>query len=378
MKRINKEYLYLFFSFLTTLFINWGKKGIKNSHFDKILVVKLDHIGDVVTATPVFEALKNRYPEAHVSLLLGSWSKDVVKNNPNIDELILYDSSSFMRNKQRKHSLTYYFNILRTIRLSEFKLIIDLRGDWFTLILAVLSKCTFRLDRGTVRFKKKISKLFNRFSENTTHEVICNLEIVQPLGIKLHQVKTKIYLTNEEMDEANTILKHYGISENDTLIVIHPGAPWKPRRWSVRKFVNIANWCVSKKNAKVVLIGGHDEIMLKDHLTQFIDKRVIVLIGQTNLRQTMSIINRATMLVCNDSGPMHLASALGTPVVALFGPENPNKFGPWGSNNIVLHKKVDCFPCKQKTCTKADNTCVNLITESEVKKAIESILGETI
>ncbi|RKY86261.1 hypothetical protein DRQ11_08665 [candidate division KSB1 bacterium] len=210
------------------------------------------------------------------------------------------------------------------------------------------------------------------------HEVICNLEIVQPLGIKLHQVKTKIYLTNEEMDEANTILKHYGISENDTLIVIHPGAPWKPRRWSVRKFVNIANWCVSKKNAKVVLIGGHDEIMLKDHLTQFIDKRVIVLIGQTNLRQTMSIINRATMLVCNDSGPMHLASALGTPVVALFGPENPNKFGPWGSNNIVLHKKVDCFPCKQKTCTKADNTCVNLITESEVKKAIESILGETI
>ncbi|RKY87023.1 hypothetical protein DRQ11_07240, partial [candidate division KSB1 bacterium] len=114
MKRINKEYLYLFFSFLTTLFINWGKKGIKNSHFDKILVVKLDHIGDVVTATPVFEALKNRYPEAHVSLLLGSWSKDVVKNNPNIDELILYDSSSFIRNKQRKHSLTYYFNILRT------------------------------------------------------------------------------------------------------------------------------------------------------------------------------------------------------------------------------------------------------------------------
>ncbi|MFC1562509.1 glycosyltransferase family 9 protein [candidate division KSB1 bacterium] len=364
------EYLLYFTSLIISKLINSNKN---KSNIGSILIVKLDHLGDVITSLPSVYAIRRKFPEAEITSLVGEWVKDVLKNNPYIDNVIIYNSKRF-EPKKHKYSLSKTVKLLSNIFEKRYDLIVGLRDDWLTLVFSLIYFPKVRIDRGTVRFRlkyKKFSDLFLRrtSSDKNIHEIDTNMMIAETGGIDQIKEEKSIFLTDKERNWAEDFLASLGL-KGKRFVIISPGAKWKYRRWDVRKFANLADKIKKEFELEIVIAGSKDEIDTAEEMQKIMKGDSISIAGKTNIRQILSLLERALLCITNDSGMVHLSSGLNVPIAAIFGPQDPEKFGPWSDNSIVFHKKVDCFPCSQKKCIQKNSPCVNLIDVNDVFKKI--------
>ena len=370
------EYLLYFFSFIISLCIN-GNKKIAGQPYEKILVIKLDHTGDVITSLPAVDSIRKRFPGSNISFAAGSRSKEIVENRPDIDTVYVYNSKRFARGQK-----TPLFGRIKTLRLifqKKYDLIIGLRDDWLTIICSLIYMPSARADRGTVRLKMKLKRLFS-FSKRDNyviHEVDTNLVIVEMAGAQPVRAVPCIFISEEERKSASGILSSFHIREKK-YVVISPGAKWEYRRWNVEKFALLADNIKSRFNMDIVISGTNEESGIAEEMSKLMKEESINISGRTTIKQSAAVIEKSALLIANDGGMVHLASAMNVPTAAIFGPQDPERFGPWSEKSVVFHKKVDCFPCSQKKCKRRDNPCVNRIETEEVFSGIKNILqGDT-
>jgi len=381
------EYVRLFLSALVSTIVDIvGPLGRQKP--PKILVVKLDHLGDVVTATPVFRALRGAYPDARIDALVGSWAQPLLAGNPNVDLILTYDSSRFSRSEGSRRSFPQRFRQMRAIGARRYTHIIDLRGDSWTLLLPFLSGAKRRVDRGTVRLESWLTKRMWAFGgtppgPEPVHEVETNLAVIQPLlGPSGSQpppstvsTRVEVFVTDADRRALTERTRMFGIPDGAALVVIHPGASWRPRAWRPERFAEVAREILDRYPVHICFVGTTEDADIADRIAILIQDRRAHFLFELRLIETATLIERAVLFIGNDSGIAHLAAACGTPQIALYGPQDPRRFRPWSSRAIVLHKPVPCFPCKQKVCVVPHNPCVNLIFVEEVMRGAESVLG---
>jgi ADP-heptose:LPS heptosyltransferase len=173
-------------------------------------------------------------------------------------------------------------------------------------------------------------------------------------------------------------LEERGIPVAGRLVVIHPGAAWRPRAWRPERFGAVADWILGHYDARVLLVGSEDERDVEDAVRRSIKgDRVHALVGALTLEELTALLARAALFIGNDSGPAHLAAACGVPSIVLFGPQDPRRFGPWSERTLVLHHPVACFPCRQTVCVLAEDPCVNRNEVADVITRARDILGPT-
>jgi len=364
--RTLEEYTTLVFSFIIGLFY---RNRISSADIKRIAVIKLDHIGDVILSIPAIINLGENFPDAHITIVVNPVSEQIARLIPHVDEVICYNARFFDRTgKAKAFDFVKGLHFAKNMKSRNFDLIVDLRGSFASLLFALIAKSKYRIDRGTylIHRRRNHSKLSSktvavkRRGDQWTlkHEAEISLDILVKAGVLIRTKKSS--LDPSRIPDAP-------IEYPDVSVVIHPGGPMLIKRWSADRYVELTRQLLQRYPIRIALIGGKDESELVNSIVSAVgDDRVIDLSGKLTLIQLASLFYKADLFIGNDSGPMHIASACGTKVIGLYGPTDPERFGPYGDNCIALRMEDKCQPCSQDECKFKDYRCVDLISVEDV------------
>ena len=335
---------------------------------ESILVLRLYFVGDVLLATPVLEALKRRFPGARLTVLIKKRAVAVLEGNPHVDEVVVYDAA------ENYHSPKWARRLASGLRRRRFSLAVDLTGDLRSSWLLFASDPGFRVGLNHVGMGFLLDRRIDYRA--TGHVVDHLLTAVEPLGAHSSDPAPRMYLTEEERAEAGALLAEVGVDTSSGALALSPGANWPFRRWRPERFGELAALARERLGLVSIVLGSGNDSGLAEAAVASSSGAAVSLAGRTNLRGLAAAAERVRAFVGNDSGPMHIAASVGTPVVGLFGPNTPERFGPRGAPSRVLWKRPACSPCSQKKCVRPDSTCMDEITVREVLHALESLLNE--
>jgi predicted lipopolysaccharide heptosyltransferase III len=334
-----------------------------------ILIIKLRYIGDVLLATPVLHALRERFPDAHIAAAVNRGTEDILKWNPDLNEVLVVERSG----------LAAQLRFLGEIRRRRFDCVIDLTDGDRAAILARFSSAPVRIGLNEEhRWRGLLYTAVARLEPSVPHRIERDLETVRSLGIQ-PKAGLPVLRTSAQDDEAAARLLDEIAGEPlsngmQPLIMFQPGARYWFKAWPVERFADLANRLAERGDCRI-LIGGHaQERAMADDIAARTRAKPVVLAGRTTVLQYAAILKRCALFVGNDNGPMHMAAALSVPVVALFGPSNPAEWGPRGERVEVLYKGLDCRRCFHPTCTRGEESCMKQITVDEVFGRIRRFL----
>ena len=324
-------------------------RALKLSGKERFLVVRTDRVGDVVLSTPVLEAIKTRFPESHLAMMVSSYAADVVKANPNLDDVIIDDQAD--RNRGAKGFLM----LVKEVKGSNFDVAVLLRPTFRLALLLFLAGIRYRIGTG-YRFYQMLfnRKVYVHRKRNLRHEADYNLDLLKPLGVRPEKIIPKVYLTAEEESFAQQIWREFEITPDDTVVVIHPGSGDSALNLPAKRFAQAADRLVEELDAKILLTGTKKEMDLIDFISRSMQHQAVDLTGKTDIRRLAAVLEKADVMISNSTGTMHLAAAVGTPTVAVFCPifaAGPIRWGPYGEGHEVILPPVPvCDRCKPKRC----------------------------
>ena len=374
------EYLRFIFSSIISLIINIIP-GEPSKPINKILLIRLDHIGDMVCSLEAIYNIRREYNYSTIKLITGVWNKELFLNSSLVDEVIVYNSPVFTRDETQITSWKDRSLILKNLYKEKFDIVIDFRSDYFIMVVSLLLFPRLRRDRGSVRIKMKfnsiLNNMFNLQKKVPVHETATNKEIVITMLSEYKESNDFFRFLAEEFNWFKKFLEGKNL-KTGFYSVLHPGASWEYKRWDYKNFREIGKYLYEKYGLKSLIIGTSDEFELGNKISDNDDKIFYNIIGKTSLRQTMILLKNSAAVICNDSSPMQIASRMDVPTIAIMGPSEVKKFAPIGDKVIYFHKHVECNPCRQITCKYPEFPCVNLNSVNEVKRGIESLLEKIV
>ncbi len=334
----------------------------------RILIYKLDHIGDVLIATPALRAIRKRFPDAEIKIVVGEWSRVVLEHNPNVDDVVIYNSPMFTRSPYVPHKLRDL-----KARLGDWKpdLEIGLRDDWRTISNALFSGVR-RVERGRAHVMEWLHR--KRTGLPHMHELNKLWVVLRPLGIVPEPVeKLEYYVTAEERKRAHAVMVRNGISR--PFAAVHVGTSVLLKEWPIDRFAE-AVWNIHNRHGmQIVLIGSREERERSRQLGALIaELDPVDVSGELDLRETAALMERAALYLGSDGGAMHVASALGIPTLGLFGPGSYHVFHPVGRHSAAVSHLFPCSPCEMTHCVRPHDTCMNAITVDEVMQETDLLL----
>ena len=339
-----------------------------SKQYKNILIVKLSAIGDVIHALPVAHALKQKYPQARITWVVEKPAYDLLTNNPNIDEIILFDKPRF---KSLVGLLKYSPEFSARLREHHFDLAIDLQGLFKSAAIVALSNAKQRLGYCNMR---ELSHLVSKpvcGTHSNGHIVDRYLDVALFLGCEIQQTVFTINSTKEEQSNAAAIALTAGLSLNQPYVILAPGTNWPSKCWPAERFGQLAEKLHELEIVSVIVGGANDSGLAQ--LIRNVCSTVVDLTGKTTLKELAYIIQKSSCFVGGDTGPMHLAVAVKTPVVALFGPTDPARNGPYGHGHTVITVQEECQGCWKRQCPK-EKQCLSSIEAQPVLDVIYNIV----
>ncbi|HET7526333.1 MAG TPA: lipopolysaccharide heptosyltransferase II [Burkholderiaceae bacterium] len=317
---------------------------------ERILVLRYRFLGDTLLTVPFLRNLRRAKPDAHIAWVVAPGSADVIAGIPYVDELIHWDPVTRHAESRGTHKTWRdKWAFIRALRRQRFDRAYVLKRSLSSALIARLSGARRRIGFASEGRSWLLTKRVPY--RHDQHEVQNFLDVLRADGVPVVDDHLEAWLTAGERLFASTFLHQHGVGPADRLIAIHPFATNKPRAWHEDNFIELANRLQAAHGGRVVVFGGPTDVPDAQAFAQRIVPAPIMAVGNTTLRQTMALLERCELLVCNDSGIMHLGAALSRPLVALFGPQSPVKFAPWGQRAAVVYKRLPCSPCRQKFWT---------------------------
>jgi len=333
----------------------------------KILVLRPDGIGDVLNSTPAILALREAYPEAHLSVVVSPAGAEVLSLNPSVDEILIYDTGGLHR------SLAAKLRFIKKLRADRYDAVVIMRNSSMCNLIAYLSGARYRIGRKSERKRFSFTLTHgvrSRDPKGTKHESDRSMDLVRLIGAESEDRELILYLSEEERAWAGDFLHRQSIEVSDgspPIVGIHPGGSSFDKLWPAENFGEVANRLIQKFGAKIMLFGGPGE----DNLIQTIQKTMkhtpIHATG-IRLRQFAALVEKCSLFLCNDSGPMHMAAALGVPTAAIFGPTDHVRWKPLNKKAVIVRRDMDCWPCSAHRC-KREFECIKSLPVNDVLDA---------
>ena len=317
----------------------------------------------MVLLTPALRALKRAYPESNLTLLLRPLVVDLMETHPYVDTCIV-DT----KNRGRYRSLT---ELMRRIRRAAFDVAVVLHPTSFrNALLPFLARVPMRV--GTNVNGRGMLLTASRKDDTSVHEVHRYLRVLQLLNIDTSLDSLEFWHTDTERRIIQDLLDAEDVSSTDRLIALNLGTTWRTKQWDTINFAAVIQQIAHlAPDVRVVLTGSSNELALVEALSTSLP--IINLVGKTSILQLGALLERCEVCLTCDSGPMHIAAAVGTPIVALFGPTSPVRHKPHGTGHTIIEKPVECRPCYKRTCQRQDtpHLCMKEISIGEVVNALE-------
>jgi heptosyltransferase II len=344
----------------------------QKNNFRRILVLRTDRVGDVVLSTPVFKALRQEYPHAYIAAMVSPYAKEIVEGNPHIDEVIVYD-------KDFKHrSWARSMKFASRLRKKHFDLAIVLHPTNRCHLIAFFAGIEKRLG-----FDRKMGFLLtdriqHEKQEGNKHELEYTLDLLRHLGIQPQDKQTFMPLKPEAEKWAEELFASQRLGARDRFLGINPAASCPSKIWPSERFAEAADKLADKYGFKIVIFAGPKDIELAGAVGNALKHPALNLAGKTSLSQLASALKRCSLFISNDSGPVHIASALAVPVISIFGRNqkglSPRRWGPVGRKDIILHGQAGCIACLAHNCLKGF-ACLKSISVGDVIAAADAALA---
>jgi len=339
----------------------------------KILVLRYRFIGDTILTVPFLRNLRRAEPDAYIAWVVAPGSSEVVRGIPYVDELIYWDPVTIHADSRGTHrTRMQQLAFVRELRARKFNKVYVLKRSFSSAIMALLSGARERIGFSTegrgLLLTKGVPYRHDR------HEVLNFLEVLKADGIAVEDDYLESWVTPAEQGTAAELLAQAGVTTGDKLVALHPFASIPQRGWHMEEFAALAAR-FHQEGLKTLVLGAPGDRDAYEAARGLFAPKPVDLIGKCSIRVTMALLKRCSLFVGNDSGIMHLAAAARIPLVALFGPQSPVKFGPWSDLATVIYKDYDCSPCRQKFFTECQPSarqkpvCMEAITAHEVFSA---------
>lgn len=352
-----------------------------------ILIIELEPIGDVVLSTFVYAELKNKYPNAQVSVMVGSWASEIISNNPYIDEVFINDVPWAFSEPvfsirgffgHLRYFLTSYLKVYNKIKRGNYDLGIDLRGDlrniiFFLFLPAIKTTISFDRSGGDCLLTKAVNFDSSEHIVSKNKRLLAELEIIDN-----NRDRVLVFPSEADFLRVKLILERHGVLEDDDFCILHPGAGRCVRFWDTERYAALADFIIETLNLKVILTGSFKDRELSNRIVAHSKNKLVDLSGRLSLMELAAVLKKCRLLICPDTGVMHMASAFLTPTIALFGPDRPEHTKPLNRNLRIVDKEFACSPCLQRRCRFIKNGysgCMNAITVEDIKKEIIELLG---
>lgn len=343
------------------------------SGIKRILIIRTDRIGDVVLSTPAIAASRSAFPDAYIAVMVSEKAKEIVTGNPHINEVIVYD-------KMRRHR-----SFLRTaafaarLKAKRFDLALILHSTVRVNLISFLARIPKRVGyaRGKMDFLLT-HKLEYKKRLGEKHESEYSLDVLRFLGVETRAFPLSMPVKKADEKKINALLRESRLSGGCGFIALHPGASCISKMWSCKNFAKAADLLIEKFKVSVVLVSSPEQTALGEATMAAMRHKPLFLCGRTSLGELAALLKKARLFISNDSGPVHIACAVGTPVISIFGRNEkglgPARWRPLGAKAAVLHKDVGCVPCLAHNCKKGF-LCLDSVKAEEVLEKAKALLA---
>ncbi|NJD68841.1 MAG: hypothetical protein C3F12_05900 [Candidatus Methylomirabilota bacterium] len=334
----------------------------------RVLVIKLRYLGDVLLSTPVLAALRAACPEVRLSMLINPGTEAVIAENPDLNEVLIVERSG---------SPLCQLRFVAGLRRRRFDLVVDLTDGDRAAILSRLTGAAVRV--GFNRRDRWRGRLYTHLvpvRQQPIPMVRQHLMALEAVGIPAAPSPPVLKVRAVDETAATAALTAVRIAPTEPFVALHPGARWWFKSWPADRFAAVIDYIQGKLGLKVALLGGDQEQAVAKVIGEHVETGCRSLVGRLTVLELAALLRRAALFVGNDSGPMHIAAAMGTPVIGLFGPSDPRVWGPAGQGHAVFYRGIDCRPCFPGGCQRGEQNCMRLITLDEVIPAVERMLAQ--
>jgi len=352
--------------------------------YKKILIMEAGGIGDIVMSTPTLRALREKFPDSEIVLLTVPRTVQAINISHYADRSLCFKQEAFSKGPSKPVYMQIFSNLklLLELRREKFDMVIDMEAieSWkASLLRYIFYMCIGAKNRvgrnsdgkGFFLDVKAEDDLFGK-----VHEVDRKLLIAKALDAETENRKQEFYISGEDREFINKWMVDFGIDDNSTIVALQPGAFVPSRQWKTEGFVEIGRRLYQKYKAQIIITGGNNDSVAYEINNDLRDVHPVLAVGLP-LSRLGALLERVHLFVSNDTGPFHIADAINTPYVVLFGPENPHRYGPYDTRSrsrIVTAMDITCSPCLKHTCR--THECMESITTDMVWDGVESLLKE--
>jgi 3-deoxy-D-manno-octulosonic-acid transferase/heptosyltransferase-1 len=339
-----------------------------------ILIIKLSAIGDVIHTLPSLAALRKLYPDANITWVIEEASSDIIKDHPYLDRVIISHRKQWIEDLKHYRigkPLREIKSFINDLRTQPYDLVIDFHGLFKSAVVVLLSSGKRKLGYDSMQ---EFSGLFlnEKIPENMgKHAVDRYLDFPRYLGADVKEPEFFIPIGEENRKRVERLLLVNGIDKKDRFVAVSPVALWDTKLWEDGKFALLCDRITEELKVRVVFTGSDRGGL--GYIQSKMKHPSINVGGETTLKDLACLYQSALLLITTDSGPMHIAAAMGTPVVALFGPTDPTRTGPYGQGHTIIRKELSCSPCFLKKCDTIQ--CMHHISVEDVFQSVKEKLS---
>jgi lipopolysaccharide heptosyltransferase I len=323
--------------------------SLSTRDFRRILIIKPSSFGDVIHALPVLNGLRHRYPHARISWLVASSCAGLLEGHPALDEIIRFDRKRYGQIGRNPLASFEFIQFIQDLRGRRFDLIVDLQGLFRSGFLAMATGARTRVGFANAR---ELGWIFYNHRVDVPdpemHAVQRNYLFGRALGFAGLPIRFDLPVRPQSREAVSDLLAREGVQRGEDYLVVGPGTRWETKQWPAEHFAAAIRTVVVEHGLPVVLTGMPEERETADRVAAGAGGRVANLAGRTSLPEMIALVDGARAVLMHDSGPMHLATALGKPLVAIYGPTSPARTGPYGRGETVARLDLPCSPCYLK------------------------------
>lgn len=333
----------------------------------RILVIKLSALGDVILIIPSLRAIRRKYPTAWISVLVGSKSRNIIRNCPYVDDVIVYDQT-------KKNRLDALLKMSKILAKEDFDTVIDLQNNRASHFLSYFSGARVRAGHDNHKWSFFLNKKAKDI-ELSLAPLEHQFQVLKLAGVEILDKKLELWTQKEEEESVQNFFQSEWVAPSQVLVGINPGSSlrWPTKQWPIENFARLCDE-LAKRNIRVVITGSKEDEETTSALIALTKNKPINAVGKTTITELVALIKRCQVFISSDSAPMHIASSLAVPLLAIFGPTDPKRHLVPPPQVQVFWKEVPCSPCYLRSCP-IGHVCMKKITVEEILNSTLYFLG---